>query len=252
MRITLLVNYDIASLYALNLLLPRLKEHKVSVFYSDKTVHRINFPKTLGDMEEHELSLLERSFSGCLSFDALEAFTDQIIRVDDVNSGWGYEQLVGAAPELMVSIHYMTILVKDVANLPKHGTLNLHTGLLPDYQGLMSAFWAMLNQEEKLGCTLHFIEDEEINAGDIVVQTQVRTQYHHSYLWNVLNLIYFSYHAVLETIALISKEQAVKRLPQEGIGHYYSYPDDFEIDQFMQQGNHLFDKSEGVKLSGRS
>ncbi len=146
----------------------------------------------------------------------------------------------------------MSILLQDVANVPKYGSLNLHTGILPDYQGLMSTFWAMLNQEQKIGSTVHSIEDQEINSGDIVAQKRISTQYHHSYLWNVLNIIYFSTDIVLESIELVCQEKTLDRIPQLGIGPYYSYPDDFEISQFMQQGNSLFDKSEGVKLSGRT
>ena len=49
---------------------------------------------------------------------------------------------------------YRRILKAAAIQIPRHGVLNLHSGLLPAYKGLMATFWATLNGEEEIGCTL--------------------------------------------------------------------------------------------------
>ena len=61
-----------------------------------------------------------------------------------------------------------SILGKKVLSIPKEGVINLHTGYLPDYRGVRSEFWALLNGEpEKVGHTIHFVT-REIDGGDIL------------------------------------------------------------------------------------
>lgn len=68
------------------------------------------------------------------------------------------------------------------------GVINLHSGLLPAYQGVMATFWALLNKEQRIGTTLHFIEDSTIDTGAIISQSLVDANYGESYLWNVLHI----------------------------------------------------------------
>ncbi|HEY5603979.1 MAG TPA: formyltransferase family protein [Gammaproteobacteria bacterium] len=50
--------------------------------------------------------------------------------------------------------------------------LNLHPSLLPAYRGPYPVFWQLRNGEIKTGVTLHLLSDE-IDAGDIILQTEV-------------------------------------------------------------------------------
>lgn len=72
-------------------------------------------------------------------------------------------------PDVIVSIAANQIFKKRLLSLPSRGCINLHTGLLPKYRGLMPTFWAMKNNEDNIGVSV-FLMDEGIDNGPIIVQ----------------------------------------------------------------------------------
>lgn len=56
-----------------------------------------------------------------------------------------------------------------VWRLPKHGTINLHASLLPQYRGAAPINWVIINGEQQTGATT-FLIDHEIDTGKILMQ----------------------------------------------------------------------------------
>ncbi len=59
------------------------------------------------------------------------------------------------------------MLPKIVWAMPKHGTINLHGSLLPQYRGAAPINWAIINGEKQTGVTTFFI-NEKIDTGKII------------------------------------------------------------------------------------
>lgn len=224
MRITFLVNYDIAALYALNCLLPKLQHHELSIFFSDKVSGPSPAPKALACLKSFDAKLVEQSqgLTGFAQFGAIQA--------NDVNTA-DHAAFRSSNPELVVCIRYMTILRDSSITVPKHGVLNLHSGVLPDYQGVMASFWAMLNCESKIGTTLHWIDSEEIDTGAIIARSMTPVVYERSYLWNVLNLYPDGCANILKAIDTLNAGQKLESYEQSGPAGYYSFPTQADIDQ---------------------
>ncbi|MDB9756840.1 formyl transferase [Pseudomonadales bacterium] len=237
MRLTFLVNYDLAALLALNHLLPSCKQHDVSVFHTRKTPAPNEFsfqsakqlkaqPKThptaLQSLAAFEAKVLAES-TRLASFSDLGA-----IELNDIN-GADFQTFTASAPDLVISIRHMSILKPPVIEVPKFAVINLHSGLLPAYQGVMSTFRAMANGDANLGTTLHFIEDSSIDSGSIIARSQTSARYDKSYLWNVLNLYRNGCTNVLTAIDSIANGEALKAKLQEGEAEYFTYPSDDEI-----------------------
>lgn len=81
--------------------------------------------------------------------------------IDDINS---------LRDEFIVFAGYKPIVSDDVLN--SNDCLNIHYSLLPQYRGLHSTVWAMLNNEPYLGLTVHRM-DQYIDNGDIIYQYKV-------------------------------------------------------------------------------
>ena len=52
--------------------------------------------------------------------------------------------------------------------IPPLGIVNIHPGLLPEYQGMGSCLWPLIDGAPFQGITLHYIDSEEIDAGPII------------------------------------------------------------------------------------
>ncbi|MEW2068589.1 methionyl-tRNA formyltransferase [Streptomyces sp. NPDC007346] len=82
------------------------------------------------------------------------------------------DRLKEVAPDIIVANNWRTWIPPEIYDLPVHGTLNIHDSLLPAYAGFSPLIWALINGEPEVGVTAHLM-DEELDAGDIVVQRSV-------------------------------------------------------------------------------
>lgn len=64
------------------------------------------------------------------------------------------------------------ILPPEVFDAPSMGSINLHTGKVPEYRGSAPGFWELYNGEDHVGVTIHSVT-EELDAGDILLQRMV-------------------------------------------------------------------------------
>jgi methionyl-tRNA formyltransferase len=64
------------------------------------------------------------------------------------------------------------MLPEIVWSMPKHGTINLHGSLLPQYRGAAPINWAVINGDTKTGATTFFIE-KEIDTGKIIDSVEI-------------------------------------------------------------------------------
>ncbi len=91
------------------------------------------------------------------------------------------------------------MLPKIIWNMPIHGTINLHTSLLPNYRGAAPINWVLINGEKETGVTTFFI-NENIDEGAIIDQTNISIDE---------NLTSADLH---NKLLLISKEMIVKTI----------------------------------------
>lgn len=256
MNITLLANRDLASNLALNQLLPRLSEqHQLRVFLSSQVGSAADLSEPLRLLKFFEQTLfndilfpaLDRARSGITpcSFAQLGQFTvSPITTLNKINSEPGLATLAASSPDLVICIRYGGILKDRVIAIPPRGVINLHSGLLPDYRGVMATFRALLHTETEIGTTLHYISDGTIDTGDIIGNTYLPVTEGRSYLWHVLQLYPGACELLLHTIDEINGGQKPACRSQPPGGSYYSFPDRAELDSFLQSGHSLYDINE--------
>ena len=78
------------------------------------------------------------------------------------------EQLAALKANLFVVVAFR-MLPKEVWQMPKLGTFNLHASLLPQYRGAAPINWAIIRGEKFTGVTT-FLLDEQIDTGKILFQ----------------------------------------------------------------------------------
>lgn len=93
------------------------------------------------------------------------------IDVDDVISESFAGELSGLQADLFVVVAFR-ILPKNVLEIPKIGSVNLHASLLPRFRGAAPIHWAIISGEKVTGATVFFL-NEKVDAGKIIGQRSV-------------------------------------------------------------------------------
>ncbi len=269
MNICLLTNQDLASNIALNYLLPELTEHKVVVFYSGQVgSNHTNLPNALQTLKFFEQTLFneilftqldnsptkqtEKTTNQLFTFKQLaQRHTLQFKQLNHINQIAGLQKLESQNPDLILSIRFGKILQQPAIDCARHGVLNLHSGLLPQYQGVMATFWAMLNNETHYGTSLHWIETKAIDAGAILKNQRMPLDLSKSYLENLLALYQSGCSNMLEAVKKLHRGEKLIATSQTGTANYYTFPREKELKSFVHKGLRLVDYSHITQISQR-
>ena len=262
MRITLLTNRDLASNYALNLLLPKLsKDHELRVFCSDKVGSKPAAPGlAAASFYEQTLPLkllfplidAQPKHGELLTFQGLNPFLlAPVTSLNQPNRTEGLSTLAATEPDLVISIRYGCILEAEALSIPTKGVLNLHSGRLPEYRGVMATFRAMLAGDHTLGSTLHWIDDATIDTGRIIsIQSDERDPAQ-CYLANTIGLYPAGCESILEVVDMIKAGREPHAQAPNNTGRYYSFPDQDCLEAFIQAGHQWADPEFVIALLSR-
>ncbi|PIE99269.1 MAG: methionyl-tRNA formyltransferase [Polaribacter sp.] len=107
------------------------------------------------------------------------------------------------------------MLPKIVWELPKYGTFNLHTSLLPEYRGSAPINWVIINGEKQTGVTTFFIDDK-IDSGEILLQREIPIADDEIFGELYDKMQHIGADLLVETVNLIANGKAKpKKQPQE-------------------------------------
>jgi methionyl-tRNA formyltransferase len=187
-----------------------------------------------------------------LSFEGLgEKIGKPILVLNAINDAPDHDTLTRSEPDLIVTLRYGVILKSRVIAIPRYGVINLHSGLLPAYKGVMATFRALQAGEVTIGTTLHYITDSSIDTGPVIGTTAMDVIPGKSYLWHVLNLYPDGCKLIAASVEVILNKGRVDSVSQDSGGHYYTFPTDDELGLFEQAGNHLFEVDEILEFAGQ-
>jgi len=253
MKILILSNKDLASNFALNLLIPKLQgDHQLHLWLSSKVGKNTNLPEQLSRLKFFEQDLLNKLLcplfmsSKATKFKTFEGFNDyldsEIREENKINSSDSIARIHTISPDLIISIRYGGILNYECIKIPKQGVINLHSGILPKYKGVMATFWAMLNGEETIGTTLHTIDDGSIDTGKIIKISTMKVKKEKSYLQHTLELYRQGTLDIMDAISIYSKNEKPLASPQPKSESYFTFPKDSDLVKYENEGFKLVDE----------
>jgi len=258
MNILILLNRDLASTVALNYLLPEIAHHEIAILVSERVGNnKKRKPQALVDLSVVEQGILNDLISNqqqgeLLTIDGLAKKYHYPVRVENrINQASSIEQLAKFAPDLIVSVRYGVILKAEVIGTPAYGVINLHSGTLPAYRGVMATFWAMLKGERSIGTTLHYIDDATIDTGRIIGHTHMPVDDRESYLDHVLKIYADGCDLIIDTINIFERGDVPETKDQQSGGEYFTFPDESDLKDFADKGFKLFDLKAALSMYKR-
>lgn len=260
LRVVLCTKRDLAGALILNQMLPRLSGDAVTVLLSDKTR-----PVEKSVPELAEIKFLERDLpidtlfpliDGAGPSDAPLATFDGLARrhgvsievVDDINGPEGEARLRQLAPDVMLSARFSLIFKRNVFDIPRFGTFNVHPGALPRYAGLFAPMRCMLDGGDAIGCTLHRVDDG-IDTGPVVGIGWLPVDASHSLLWHVVNTYGAGLDLFLAMLDGLRQGRQPTPLVQDRAQRVYgSLPGSEAFADFRAKGFKLFDPQDYTEM----
>ena len=90
-----------------------------------------------------------------------------VIAAQSVNQPEYLERVRAIAPDVIASVAAPEVFKAQLLGLPPLGCINIHSGRLPAYRGMMPTFWQMLRGERAVTITVHRMA-EKLDAGDVL------------------------------------------------------------------------------------
>lgn len=250
MRIIVCTRKDLKGNLALNHLLSDrlLASHQVAVILSD---HVSSAEKTIKELIYYEF--LEHDLPA-IYFHALESasktgqttqryYTFQQLAqhygisvqlMGNVNASTTSDYIRSFQPDVILSCRYDYIFKTEVIQIPRIGILNVHPGALPAYRGVLAPFYALMNNEQRLGVTVHWI-DEGIDTGNILKIEYLERDPQKSVFDYYISLYTLGIHYVIDLLSILEQGQQPAGIIQKE-GSYYHYPESERFVEFEKKG----------------
>jgi len=124
------------------------------------------------------------------------------------------------APELIVVVAYGKILPKNVLDFPKHGCINVHGSLLPEYRGAAPMQRAILDGKTVTGITTMFM-DVGLDTGDMLLREELPIEDDDNFETIHDKLGALGAELIVKTVAA-AEDGTLTRIPQNDEGATYA------------------------------
>ncbi len=91
----------------------------------------------------------------------------QLVPCESVNAPEYIERVRRLEPDVIASVAAPEIFRASILAAPRLGCINIHSGRLPVYRGMMPTFWQLLHGEKHVVITVHEMV-EELDAGAVL------------------------------------------------------------------------------------
>lgn len=159
-----------------------------------------------------------------------------LLHTKDVNNPESQAFIKALNPDVLLMANFNQKLHPPVIALPNVACLNIHPGLLPDFQGVDPVFAALHAGATRLGVTLHHVTPE-FDTGEWVAQAEIPVTVGRSAFWHQFRLFKLGAELAAEQIGRLPQPLARQR--QKGDGRYDSWPSGRQVAEFKSQGGRL-------------
>lgn len=84
-----------------------------------------------------------------------------------------FEEYEKMQPDVNVVVAFGQILPKEILDMPKYGSVNVHGSLLPNYRGAAPIQWSVINGDKVTGVTTMYM-DEGLDTGDMILKEKIQ------------------------------------------------------------------------------
>jgi hypothetical protein len=165
---------------------------------------------------------LRRAYATAGAGPPLVDVATELVRVPTLNGEEARAALRRLDADVAVSLDNALISEETFA-LPRHGTINVHHGAVPDYRGGPPVFWELRDGRDAVGFTIHLI-DAGIDTGPVLARGEVPILRRATLAETLHATIPRLHEASLDALERILDAQSFEGAPQPRGGRHRTTP----------------------------
>lgn len=168
-------------------------------------------------------------FNPSIEYSYIKSYGLPEINATSVNSAEFRKTLLKLNPDIILVGSWGEKFEKATYDIPKIATINAHPSLLPKYRGPNPYFWAIRNQEQVSGITMHLI-DNGYDSGAILAQEEVKIYPSDTGKSLKDRTVLVARGVACELLNALSEDIIIPLQQREENATYYSHPEGLELD----------------------
>jgi methionyl-tRNA formyltransferase len=161
-----------------------------------------------------------------------------MVPAQSVNAPEYVRTVRGIAPDVIVSVAAPEIFRKDLLRTPRLGCINIHSGRLPVYRGMMPTFWQMMRGEREITVTVHEMA-EVLDGGKILGTMAVPLTPRDTLDRVITETKQQGARLLIDVLDQIRRGKSVGVPVDMSSASYFSFPKREHVAEFRQRGHRL-------------
>jgi methionyl-tRNA formyltransferase len=161
-----------------------------------------------------------------------------MVPAQSVNAPEYVQTVRGIAPDVIVSVAAPEIFRKDLLRTPRLGCINIHSGRLPVYRGMMPTFWQMMRGEREITVTVHEMA-EVLDGGKILGTMAVPLTPRDTLDRVITETKQQGARLLIDVLDQIRRGKSVGVPVDMSSASYFSFPKREHVAEFRQRGHRL-------------
>ena len=160
----------------------------------------------------------------------------------DINNAGSVDFINSVNPDYLLGSHFNQLIKQPVLELEALQCINIHPSLLPSYKGVDPVFFAMQDEQDTIGVTVHRMA-ETFDTGEILMQRVFDVDKSKSLIFNNCLLFQEGIRITLRWIKC-NQKQLLPRTSENVSESYDSWPTSKDVRKFKKTGKRLIALSE--------
>jgi methionyl-tRNA formyltransferase len=161
-----------------------------------------------------------------------------IVPAESVNSEEYLARVRALAPDVVVSVAAPEIFRAPLLGIPRYGCINIHSGRLPKYRGMMPTFWQLKNGEPHVTVTIHEMV-EKLDAGGIVRTLEFPLERNDSLHRVITGTKQAGARLMIEVLSSIDGAKPPTTPLDMRESSYFKFPQPADVAEFRRRGHRM-------------
>lgn len=162
----------------------------------------------------------------------------ELLTTTSVNDPNYVDKVRNLKPDVIVSVAAPEIFKSDILSVARLRCINIHSGRLPKYRGMMPNFWQLLSGEPYATITVHDMVPR-LDAGDVLGTREFTLREHDSLDRVITGTKQEGARLMIDVLRRIATGEAVPVPLDMGEAHYYSFPKPEDVKALRRRGHRM-------------